>query len=264
MRQSPNRVFKKKAVLVTASHYKGIQGIITDTTIDGYAFVSLALFNHLNKEKIKLSDLQIIVSGKDNDYLVPIVPQPDLFISTLLHPPPLVSLDPISSSQTPLPSVHLGSLSSAWNPAASTPLWSLSPGIEHSSEVRAAVSSVPAMEIPTWLGSPKITAARVKLCLCNDRSKLFEMRSMHDNIVTVRDGMQTVELPLADIDFIRPEGCTDVVVSFAPGELFGTIFRVKEYGPVETMVYIYGQRQSKKNTYALPTSTLAVVYPPLC
>ncbi|KAF9559484.1 hypothetical protein CPC08DRAFT_763245 [Agrocybe pediades] len=229
MRQSPNRVFKKKAVLVTGSHYKGIRGVITDTTIDGYAFVSLALFNHPRKEKIKLSDLQIIVSGKDNDYLVPIVPQPDSdsFISMLPHPPPLVSasLDSISSSQTPLPSVHSGSLSSAWNPTASTPLWSLSPGIEHSSTVTRAVSFTSALDIPTWLGDPKLDGTRVKLCLRGDRTRLFEMRTVINDIVTVRDGMKISEYPLADLDFVRPEGCTDAVVSFAPGELFGKFFR---------------------------------------
>ncbi|KAF4616634.1 hypothetical protein D9613_008306 [Agrocybe pediades] len=267
MRQNPNRVFEKKDVMVTGSHSKGIRGVVTDTTIDGYAFVSLALFNHPRKEKIKLSDLQIIVSGKDNDYLVPIVPQPDSdsFISMLPHPPPLVSasLDSISSSQTPLPSVHSGSLSSAWNPAASTPLWSLSPGIEHSSMVTRAVSFTSALDIPTWLGDPKLDGTRVKLCLRGDRTRLFEMRTVINDIVTVRDGMKISEYPLADLDFVRPEGCKDAVVSFAPGELFGKIFRVKEFGPAESVVHIFGQRQTRKNTFALRTSTLAVVYPPL-
>ncbi|KAF4615772.1 hypothetical protein D9613_012482 [Agrocybe pediades] len=267
MRQNLNRVFEKKDVMVTGSHYKGIRGVVMDTTIDGYAFVSLALFNHPRKEKIKLSDLQIIVSGKDNDYLVPIVPQPDSdsFISMLPHPPPLVSasLDSISSSQMPLPSVHSGSLSSAWNPAASTPLWSLSPGIEHSSTVTRAVSFTSALDIPTWLGDPKLDGTRVKLCLRGDRTRLFKMRTVINDIVTVRDGMKILEYPLADLDFVRPEGCTDAVVSFAPGELFGKIFRVKEFGPVESVVHIFGQRQTRKNTFALRTSTLAVVYPPL-
>ncbi|KAF4621558.1 hypothetical protein D9613_012993 [Agrocybe pediades] len=267
MRENPNRRFEKKAVLVTGDHYKGIRGIITDTTIDGYAFVSLALFNHPRKEKIKLSDLQLIVPGKDREYLVPIVSQPNTFISTLPKSPPLISLDSSStpsSSQTPMPTTpRAGNLSEAWNPAASTPLWSLSPGVTHSSSVTQAVSVRSALELPTWLSNPIFNIARVKLCLRNDRTRLFEMCTVSNDIVTVRDGRQTLDYPLADLDFIRPEGRTDPVVSFAQGELFGKNFRVKEFGPVETLVYIFGQRQSRKNTYAVPTMTLAVVYPPL-
>ncbi|KAF4609782.1 hypothetical protein D9613_011934 [Agrocybe pediades] len=257
MRENPNHRFEKKAVLVTGNHYKGVRGIITDTTIDGYAFVSLALFNHPRKEKIKLSDLQIIVPGKDREYLVPIVSQPNSFISTLPKLPPLISLDSSStpsSSQTPMPTTPLsGNLLDAWNPAASTPLWSLSPGIMHSSSVTQAVSVRPALELP-WLSNPIFNTARVKLKLClrNDRTRLFEMRTVNNDIVTVRDGRQTLDYPLADLDFIRPEGCTDPVVSFAQGELFGKIFRVKEFGPVETVILHPGEI---KFTESFPTPT---------
>ncbi|KAF9553466.1 hypothetical protein CPC08DRAFT_767503 [Agrocybe pediades] len=205
------------------------------------------------------------VPGKDRDYLVPIIPQSNIFVTTLPKSLPLASSyssSTASSSQTPMPSARSDSLSDAWNPAASTPLWTLSPGIEHSSTVMAAVSSTTPSEIPIWLGNPKFNAARVKLCLRSDRTRLFEMHAVANGVVTVWDGRETVQYPLADLDFLRPEGHTDPVVSFAPGDLFGKIFRVKEFGPVETVVYVFGQRQSKKNTYAVPTSNLAIVYPP--
>ncbi|KAF4609692.1 hypothetical protein D9613_012048 [Agrocybe pediades] len=274
MSYNPNRVYHKKRIMVVGAHrFKGITGIIVDTTLDGYAFVSLDIFNHSNKEKVKITDLQIVIPGNKSNqiHLLPIAPQENMYISTISTSP---SLSPDAPApQTPMTSISTarsGSLSDAWNPSARTPLpsmrsplWSLSPGVTHSSDSMGMVSVATVPETLTWICNPVFATSRVKLRLRSDPMQIVEMRSASGDVVTVRQGMLIANYPLADVDFVRAEGKLDPVVSFSPGALYGKIFKIKEWGTAQTIIYDFGKRPSNKNTYCVATNTLAVVFPPL-
>ncbi|KAF9553843.1 hypothetical protein CPC08DRAFT_727605 [Agrocybe pediades] len=133
MRHNPNHKFINKLVMVVGRHHsKGATGIIRDTTVDGYAFVALNIFNRLQNEKIKLSDL---LPGANKTYLLPIVLQ-DRTISSIPNlSPPVVATEPLSSTPMPSPVSSTPLLASTtsdsdtWNPASRTPCLAQKPGL---------------------------------------------------------------------------------------------------------------------------------------
>ncbi|KAF9538632.1 hypothetical protein CPC08DRAFT_771100 [Agrocybe pediades] len=108
MRRNPNSVFIGKEVMVTGAHaYKGVTGIIKDTSLDGQAQVALNLFNHPKHKSIPLDLLRLVYTDPSNLKTTRVVLQPliwDQHSKTAVvyqHPEP-TPVHPSTPAHTPI------------------------------------------------------------------------------------------------------------------------------------------------------------------
>jgi len=93
--------------------------------------------------------------------------------------------------------------------------------------------------------------------------KIVEMKSVTENMVTIRDGLSTREVALHDIMPYRPQRQQDIVVCLAEGDLYGQKFRMKTVGAQECVLRKYGVKiQRNEKLFTVPTSSLVVIFPP--
>ena len=177
---------------------------------------------------------------------------------------------------TPMPAPISGAISSAWDPSSRTPVsmelqsptWNSTYNEPSSSHQRSELGSEPteaAEEIPEWLGDPRLQGCRIKLRMRGKPAhKHFEMKSMAENVVTLKDGFSTLEVPLRDILPYRPQRREDVVVCLAEGDLFRRKFRLKSVNPQECVLRQYGVKiQKNEKLFTVQTSLLNVIFPPV-
>jgi len=121
-----------------------------------------------------------------------------------------------------------------------------------------------AVEAPTWLADPRMNGLRILIELPGQTNRPYEVRNIVDEVVTVRDGMASKQFQLGEIMPCIPSRREDVVVAFAPGEYFGQIFRIKEFGRRICVLRKYGVKCTtrKEKLYHIPTAKLCVIYPP--
>ncbi|KAJ3502642.1 hypothetical protein NLJ89_g8792 [Agrocybe chaxingu] len=244
---NPNQKYVGKHVqVVGADTFKGSRGVIKDTSFNGYAFVRLDIFNHVQLEKIHLSHLRLCLDdGKHR-----LLDDPP----THNEGPPADSLPTQLTASTPFSAVDsVSQASPAWNPSSCTP----GPPTYHG----------PADDItppPEWLKDVKFHTHRV--CLLErgmTSSRRLEFKGLSSNGITVRDGTVFRELQLEQVKPFIPTRKDEIVAFFGEGDLFGSLFKIKTYGAEHCIVRDYSAKSSRHEIlYTLPTLFLVEVLPP--
>lgn len=150
----------------------------------------------------------------------------------------------IAAPSTPMPSGEPGcSGSPAWDPSSRTP--------ETSFDANA--------NAPSWLADIKMIGIRVQVVeRAGDPHRRLEVKNVEAGEVMVRDCSTFRCLPLSHVIPVSPRAKGDLVVSFAPGESFGKIFKVKTFGHQKCEVKDF----TGKSLSMLSTMDLASIYPP--
>lgn len=181
--------------------------------------------------------------------LVDIVPsEGSTHKSTRLPALPDIPLYAAASTPMPAPCSPTGD---AWDPSSRTPQ---GPGGQEN----------PDQPTSTWLTDPKMRGLRILITERGQANKLYEIRNIISEVVNVRDGMAFKQLPLREVVPCTPCRREDIVVAFEPGEYFGQIFRIKEFGTEQCVLRKYGVRSTTliEKVYHISTAKLCVIYPP--
>jgi len=181
---------------------------------------------------------------------------------------------PYDSCLTPMPTESTNT-GDAWDPSSRTPnlctsdapTSPLDPSLDAASQTPQggpSTSSLKADNGSGWLVHPQMQGLRFHLKVQREPNKTFELRVISDNIVKVRDGLQSREFLLADVSTCMPTRKQDIVVCFSEDEYFGQIFRIKTFGQDKCVLRKFGVPKTTKieKLYTLATSTLAIIYPP--
>ena len=87
---------------------------------------------------------------------------------------------------------------------------------------------------------------------------------MEEGFAKVRDGMRRVLVPLLDLQAIPPTWQGDIVTSFALGETYGKLYKLREFRSDFCVLRGYSEKTGRKEIFfTILTHELAQVYPPL-
>jgi hypothetical protein len=120
-------------------------------------------------------------------------------------------------------------------------------------------------EVPNWLADEAFHGIRVKLQYCTQLLLPFlKFGGMEEGFAKVRDGMRRVLVPLSDLQAIPPTWQGDIVTSFALGETYRKLYKLREFRSNFCVLRGYGENTGRKEkNFMILTHELAQVYPPL-
>jgi len=171
----------------------------------------------------------------------------------------LVSLE--SGEKNPLPQLE----APVATPTPATPLPSEDEQTHNGDAWDPNSSVVSNAEVPNWLANEAFREIRVKLQYRTQLSSPFlEFSGMEEGFAKVRDGMQRVLVPLSDLQAIPPTWQGDIVTSFALGETYGKLYKLREFHSDFCVLRGYAEKtRRKEKNFTILTHELAQVYPPL-
>jgi hypothetical protein len=152
---------------------------------------------------------------------------------------------------------------------APTPATPIPPENEQTHDANAwdPNSSVPISNpaVPYWLADEVFRGIRVKLRYCTQPSPPFlEFCGMEEESVKVRDGTRRVLVPLSTLQAIPPNWQGDIVTSFALGETYGRLYKIREFRSDFCVLRGYGEKTGRKEkNFTILTHELATVFPPM-
>jgi len=153
-------------------------------------------------------------------------------------------------------------------PATPTPATPLPPEDEQTHDADAwdpnsSVVSNP--EVPNWLVDEAFRGVRVKLRYRTQLSSPFlEFGGMEEGSAKVRDGTRRVLVPLLALQAIPPTWQGDIVTSFAMGETYGKLYKLREFRSDFCVLRGYGEKTGRKEkNFTILTRELAQVFPPM-
>lgn len=118
--------------------------------------------------------------------------------------------------------------------------------------------------VPDWLLDSVFTGMRIKLRYRRNPSHMdLEFLGIDNGLVKVRDGMQRKTVPVSDLQAIPPTQNGDPVISFAMGETYGKIYKVRTFDDEISVLRPHGQRPGRSEThFRVLTRKLTLVIPP--
>ena len=124
---------------------------------------------------------------------------------------------------------------------------------------------VPNPEIPYWLSDEAFHGIRVMLRYCSQLSLPFlEFSGMEDGSAKVRDGTRRVLVPLSTLQVIPPTWHGDIVTSFALGETYGKLYKIRQFSSDFCVLRGYGEKTGRKEkNFRILTRELVQVFPPI-
>jgi hypothetical protein len=119
-------------------------------------------------------------------------------------------------------------------------------------------------EVPNWLADEAFRGIRVKLQYRTQLSSPFlEFCGMEEGSAKVRDGTRQVLVQLAALQATPPTWQGDIVTSFAMGETYGKLYKLREFRSDLCVLRGYGEKTGRKEkNFTIPTHELAQVFPP--
>jgi hypothetical protein len=120
-------------------------------------------------------------------------------------------------------------------------------------------------EVPDWLADEAFRGIRVKLQYHTQLSSPFlEFCGMEEGSAKVRDGTRLVSVPLATLQAIPPTWQGDIVTSFAIGETYGKLYKLRAFRSDFCVLRGYGEKTGRKEkNFTILMHKLAQVFPPL-
>ena len=176
---------------------------------------------------------------------------------TCRHDNTLVSLE--SGEKNPLPQLEVPMAT----PMPATPLPSEDEQTHDGDAWDPNSSMVSNAEVPNWLANEAFHRIRVKLQYRTQLlSPFLEFGGMEEGFAKMRDGMRRVLVPLSDLQVIPPTWQGDIMTSFALGETYGKLYKLREFR--SDFCVLREKTARKEKNFMILTHELAQVYPPLC